>query len=51
MGEMKLLRLDLTHMLECLCSVCVGVFACVYSVGRGSAALLCLSHTVVGGSD
>lgn len=48
MGEMKLWRLDLTHMLECLCGVCVG--ACVCSVGRGSAALLCLSHTVVGGS-
>lgn len=45
-GEMKLLRLDLTHMLkrlECvLMHVCVVLAEVLYCV--------CASHTVVGGS-
>lgn len=41
---MKLLRLDLTHMLECL--ECVSVHVCV---GRGTAVLLCLCVSHGGG--
>ncbi len=47
-GEMKLLRLDLTHMLECL--ECVLVHVCVVLAEVVLLYCVYVSHTVVGGS-